>query len=65
MPFNMMSFARTLLVVLLCSAVLHVGALTHVATFGGCTFSLDEAVLNDRGIRSLAPAIFANVTSLE
>jgi len=67
MPVNMMRFAMTLLSVLLCLAVVHVGALLRIATFGGCTLSLDEAVPKDRGIRSryLAPTIFVNMTSLE
>ena len=63
MSMNMMLFARALLVVLLCSAVIHVGALMRIATFGGCTLSLDEAVLKNRVVES--PAIFVNMRSLE
>jgi len=63
MSVNMMRFARTLLVVLLCSAVVHVGALICIATFGNSTLSLDEVDLDNRVHQS--PAIFVNMTRLE
>jgi len=55
--------------------------LTQIATFGGCTFSLDDALqlssagscsttvgtldLSYKNIASLAPGVFANMPSLE
>jgi len=74
-----MRIMQTLLV-FICVCVSRVGALTQIATFGNCILSLDAAFevssvgicsttsgalyLSHKGIRSLAPGMFTNMSKM-
>ena len=78
-PCVKMRIVQTLLV-FICVCVSCVGALTQIATFGNCTLSLDAAFelssegtcattagaldLYGKGIQSLAPGVFANMSKM-